>query len=157
MVAGALRAAAMMLVLYRLAHRLGGRVAATAAATAFLHLCAFGHLYFKGIFNWVLPYTYAATYGMLAATTSLCTPRPPRRAGSSGRPCPLGGVPGARRGCQARGISARGRRAPGLRGDHSPAPARILAGGGGPRSPSSAVPGFHSDIACSTITGGWFH
>src|SRR5262249_1389503 len=64
-------AALMALVVYFLALRLSDRLAATVVATAFLYLCAFGHYYFNGIFNWVMPYTYSATYGMLAAAASL--------------------------------------------------------------------------------------
>src|SRR5262249_22664577 len=71
MVAGAVSAALMAGVLYFLARCFAGRLAATVVATAFLYLCAFGHYYWNGIFNWVLPYSYAATYGMLSATTSL--------------------------------------------------------------------------------------
>jgi hypothetical protein len=35
------------------------------------HPCAFAHLSPPAIFNFVLPYTYSATYGILAATASL--------------------------------------------------------------------------------------
>jgi hypothetical protein len=44
---------------------------ATLVAAAFFYLCAFGHYLWNGIFTWVAPYTYSATYGMLAATASL--------------------------------------------------------------------------------------
>ena len=71
MTAGVVSAVAMAVILHLLAMRLMGRVAATAVAVAFLYLCAFGHYYFNHIFTWVLPYTYSATYGMLAATASL--------------------------------------------------------------------------------------
>jgi hypothetical protein len=69
--AGAASAALMCALLYLLARRFTGRVGAATAAVAFLYLCAFGHYYVNGIFNWVLPYNYGATYGMLAATASL--------------------------------------------------------------------------------------
>jgi hypothetical protein len=71
MTAGGASAALMAVVLYLLVRRFTGRVGAATAAAAFLYLCAFGHYYVNGIFNWVLPYSYAATYGMLAATASL--------------------------------------------------------------------------------------
>jgi len=71
MAAGVASAAAMAELLRALGQRLVGTVAATAIAAAFLYLCAFGHYYFNNIFNWPLPYTYSATYGMLAATASL--------------------------------------------------------------------------------------
>ena len=71
MAAGVASAAAMAVLLYLLARRLSDRVTATVVATAFLYLCAFGHYYFNAIFTWVLPYTYSATYAMLAATASL--------------------------------------------------------------------------------------
>ena len=69
--AGVASAAAMAELLRALGRRLLPTVAATAVAAAFLYLCAFGDYYFHNIFNWVLPYTYSATYGMLAATASL--------------------------------------------------------------------------------------
>src|ERR1041385_5087943 len=57
MAAGIVSAGAMVLVLYALARRLAGGLAATAVGVAFLYLCAFGHYYFNHIFTWVLPYT----------------------------------------------------------------------------------------------------
>ncbi|MCK6473726.1 MAG: glycosyltransferase family 39 protein [Planctomycetes bacterium] len=69
--AGATSAALMCLVLYRLARQFVDRASATLAAAAFLYLCGFAHLNFYSIFNFVLPYTFAATYGMLFAATSL--------------------------------------------------------------------------------------
>jgi hypothetical protein len=71
MAAGVASAAAMAELLRSLGQRLVGSIAATVIAAAFLYLCAFGHYYFNNIFNWPLPYTYSATYGMLAATASL--------------------------------------------------------------------------------------
>jgi hypothetical protein len=69
--AGLVSAALMCALLYALGARLAGRLGATVAAAAFLYLCAFAHLYHAAIFNWVLPYAFPATYGMLAATASL--------------------------------------------------------------------------------------
>jgi len=71
MAAGAVSAALMCALLYALTRQFTGRLPATLAAGAFLYLCAFGHLYWNGSFNWVLPYSYAATYGMVAGTASL--------------------------------------------------------------------------------------
>jgi len=71
MAAGVASAVAMAELLRALGQRLMGTIAATAVATAFLYLCAFGHYYLNNIFNWPMPYTYSATYGMLAATASL--------------------------------------------------------------------------------------
>jgi hypothetical protein len=69
--AGLVSAALMTWVLYRLARRFVNRPMATMTAGGFLYLCAFGHLSPPAIFNFVLPYTYSATYGILAATASL--------------------------------------------------------------------------------------
>ncbi len=69
--AGLLTAALMTVVLYRLARQFMGRPMATLTASAFLYLCAFAHLSPPSIFNFVLPYTYSATYGTLAASASL--------------------------------------------------------------------------------------
>jgi hypothetical protein len=71
MAAGAVSAALMCVLVYLLARRFTGRVGAATVAAAFVYLCAFGHYYVNGSFNWVLPYNYGATYGMLAATASL--------------------------------------------------------------------------------------
>jgi hypothetical protein len=71
MTAGAVSAALMTWLLYRLARQFTGRLAASLTATAFVYLCGFGHIYVAGIFNFVFPYAYAATYGMLLATASL--------------------------------------------------------------------------------------
>ncbi|HWP66557.1 MAG TPA: hypothetical protein VNO26_11645 [Candidatus Limnocylindria bacterium] len=58
-------------LLWALTARLGGVVLAAVASSAFLALCAFNHYYVSDIFNWVTPYAYPATYGMLFATGSL--------------------------------------------------------------------------------------
>jgi hypothetical protein len=69
--AGLVSAVLMTIVLWALARRLGGAIAAALVATAFVSLCAFGHYYLNDIFNWATPYAYPATYGMLCATGSL--------------------------------------------------------------------------------------
>jgi hypothetical protein len=69
--AGVVSAALMTLGLYRLARFFVPRWASAALAVAFLYLCAFAHLYVGAIFNFVLPYTFAATYGIVAAAWSL--------------------------------------------------------------------------------------
>jgi hypothetical protein len=69
--AGIASAALLCVALYRLATFFFPRFGATAVVVSFLYLCAFAHLYVGAIFNFVLPYTFAATYGMVAATWSL--------------------------------------------------------------------------------------
>jgi hypothetical protein len=69
--AGIASAALMALALYRLARFFLPRWASAALVVAFLYLCAFAHLYVGAIFNFVLPYTFAATYGIVAAAWSL--------------------------------------------------------------------------------------
>lgn len=69
--AGAVSAALLALVLHRLARQFCGRLLSAAVVIAFVYLCAFRTLDQAAIFNFVLPYTFAATYGMLAAATSL--------------------------------------------------------------------------------------
>ena len=71
MAAGVAAAALMTWLLYRLARQFCGRLGASLAATAFVYLCAFGHLYLNGIFNFALPYSYGAVYGALSAVASL--------------------------------------------------------------------------------------
>jgi len=61
----------MAALLWAIAFRLAGPLAAALAAAAFVSLCAFGHYYVNDIFNWVTPYAYPATYGMVLATASL--------------------------------------------------------------------------------------
>ena len=71
-VAGIASAALMCGALWMLARRLAGVVAATLVALAFVYACAFPHLHpDSGIFNFALPYTFSATYGIVAATWSL--------------------------------------------------------------------------------------
>jgi hypothetical protein len=71
MAAGAASAVAMALMLRALATERAGALAGTATAVAFVYLCGFAHLYAYPPFNWIMPYNYSATYGMLAATASL--------------------------------------------------------------------------------------
>ena len=68
---GLLAAAMMCLLVYRLTRCFAGPWGATTAAAGFLYICAFAHLTGNGIFNFVLPYTPAATYGILLVTASL--------------------------------------------------------------------------------------
>ncbi len=58
-------------VLYRFARCFMPRLGATAITLSFLYICAFGHLTPNSAFNYMLPYTPVATYGMLTALTSL--------------------------------------------------------------------------------------
>jgi hypothetical protein len=69
--AGVASAAALAVALVAVVEPLAGRWAACAGAFAFVHGCAFKHLGNLAIFNWAMPYTYAATYGMLASVGSL--------------------------------------------------------------------------------------
>lgn len=69
--AGLVSVALMSALLWALGGRLAGTLAAAAVTAAFLSLCAFGHYYVSDIFNWVTPYAYPATYGMIFATASL--------------------------------------------------------------------------------------
>ncbi|MCW8134023.1 MAG: hypothetical protein KIS92_26995, partial [Planctomycetota bacterium] len=71
MAAGWLSALAATALVYRIVKLFAGRWTATWCGVAFLYLCAFGHYSMNAIFNWMLPYTYAATYGMLFAVASL--------------------------------------------------------------------------------------
>lgn len=50
---------------------LAGPLAATATGLAYLYCCAFAHLHYANVFNWVLPYLAASTYGMLLAIWSV--------------------------------------------------------------------------------------
>lgn len=69
--AGLVTAAAMGAALFFLARRFLGRAPATAVAVTFFYACAFAHLTSNAIFNFVLPYSYAATYGVLLGCLSL--------------------------------------------------------------------------------------
>ena len=69
--AGIASAALMCLGLYRLSRSFLNPWPSAVIAAAFLYLCAFAHLYPYPIFNFVLPYSYASTYGIVAATWSI--------------------------------------------------------------------------------------
>lgn len=69
--AGLISALLSTIALYLLARMFLGRPAATIVVVAEIYLFFFAHLTLNPSFNFVLPYSYAATYGMLAATTSL--------------------------------------------------------------------------------------
>ncbi|WP_224984272.1 ArnT family glycosyltransferase [Geomonas agri] len=69
--AGATSALIAGFTLYALGRRFISRLGATIVVLSFFYLCAFSHYLQRGIFNWVLPHTFAATYGMLAALLSL--------------------------------------------------------------------------------------
>ncbi|MCZ7648432.1 MAG: glycosyltransferase family 39 protein [Planctomycetota bacterium] len=63
--------ALLSFLLYRLARLFVDRLGASAATVAVLFLCVFGSYIPNGGFNFVLPYTFTATYGLLAALASL--------------------------------------------------------------------------------------
>jgi len=69
--AGLTIAALMCVLLYRLVRCFAGRLCACSVTVAFIYICAFAHLSLNASFNFVIPYTFAATYGMLFATASL--------------------------------------------------------------------------------------
>lgn len=50
---------------------LAGSVAAAVTGVAFAYCCAFAHLHYANVFNWVLPYGFPSTYGMLCAIWSV--------------------------------------------------------------------------------------
>jgi hypothetical protein len=50
---------------------LAGSLAAAVVGLAYLYCCAFAHLHYANVFNWVLPYLAASTYGMLLAIWSV--------------------------------------------------------------------------------------
>jgi hypothetical protein len=63
--------ALMCLGLYRLSRSFLGPWPSATVAASFVYLCAFAHLNSSPIFNFVLPYSYASTYGIVAATWSV--------------------------------------------------------------------------------------
>jgi hypothetical protein len=67
LVTTALACAGVVAIVWRLA----GALAAALAGIAFSYCCGFAHLHYANVFNWVLPYGFAATYGMLAAIWSV--------------------------------------------------------------------------------------
>lgn len=69
--AGIASAALMCLGLYRLSRSFLNPWPSAIVAAAFVYLCAFAHLNPYPIFNFVLPYSYASTYGIVAAIWSV--------------------------------------------------------------------------------------
>ncbi|HET8542445.1 MAG TPA: hypothetical protein VFL83_21405 [Anaeromyxobacter sp.] len=69
--AGICSAVAMALLLRAIASALVPRGVAVALTISFVYVCAFQHLAPVPIFQFALPYTYAATYGIVCATASL--------------------------------------------------------------------------------------
>lgn len=69
--AGISSAALMCMGLYRLSRNFLNPWPSAVVAAAFLYLCAFAHLVQYPIFNFVLPYSYASTYGIVAAIWSI--------------------------------------------------------------------------------------
>ena len=70
--AGIASAALMCLGLYRLSRVFLGPWPSAIIAASFVYLCAFAHLIVSPpIFNFALPYSYASTYGIVAATWSV--------------------------------------------------------------------------------------
>jgi hypothetical protein len=69
--AGIVTAAVMASALYALARRYLGTWTSAAVAAAFVWTSAFAHLLPNASFNFILPYSFAATYGITAATLSL--------------------------------------------------------------------------------------
>lgn len=69
--AGLVSASIAVALIYRIAvHFVAGPVAAL-ASIAFIYVFVFGHLTDNSSFNFILPYTYSATYGIVAALASL--------------------------------------------------------------------------------------
>jgi hypothetical protein len=69
--AGLVSAVLAVAAIYRIATLLVGWPFAALTSVAFIYVCAFGHLTVNPSFNFALPYTYSATYGMVAALWSL--------------------------------------------------------------------------------------
>jgi hypothetical protein len=82
--AGIASAALLCAALYRIGRHFLGRVGSTAVVVTFIYLCAFAHLYVGAIFNFVLPYTFAATYGACAAAWTLALLLDHVRSGGAG-------------------------------------------------------------------------
>jgi hypothetical protein len=68
--AGLVSGGCVVALSYRIGRLFVGRAAATAGGTMIVFANVFGHLYPVNIFNFVLPYSYPATYGMVAALAS---------------------------------------------------------------------------------------
>ncbi len=69
--AGAVTAVLTTFTLYAISRQLIGRLGSATVAVCFVYVCAFAHIQPQGMFNWVLPHAYAATYGMFLALLSL--------------------------------------------------------------------------------------
>jgi hypothetical protein len=69
--AGLVSAALLVWLSYRTCRLFTGRLAAVATGAVVVFANAFGHLYPLHIFNFVLPYSYPATYGAIAGILSL--------------------------------------------------------------------------------------
>ncbi len=69
--AGILSAALLALALWLIVRRFADRLAATIVVVTFTYACAFSATAENLIFSFPLPYTFAATYGMLVAAWSL--------------------------------------------------------------------------------------
>ncbi len=69
--AGIVSAGLLCVALYGLGTSFLPRWAAATVVVASIYLCLFAHLYVGAIFNFALPYTFSATYGIVAATWSL--------------------------------------------------------------------------------------
>lgn len=71
MAAGVGAAALLCVLLYRTARLFLDRAASAGVTILFLYACAFAHLSTNGIFNFPLPYSCAATYGLASAFASV--------------------------------------------------------------------------------------
>lgn len=69
--AGIVSTALLALAIYRILRRFVAPLEAAVVVVAFLYICAFAHITMNASFNFVLPYSYSATYGMVAAVWSL--------------------------------------------------------------------------------------
>jgi hypothetical protein len=69
--AGAASAAILAALGYRILRLFVARLPAAVAATSLLYVSAFVQIYANNSFNFVMPYSYAATYGILAALGSV--------------------------------------------------------------------------------------
>jgi hypothetical protein len=69
--AGLVSAAAMCAALFAISRQFVGPWVSSAVAASFVYVCAFAQLQSLSIFNFVLPYSFSATYGAVAAAWSL--------------------------------------------------------------------------------------
>lgn len=70
-VSGALTICASSVLIYKISRAFLNIFIATFTAITFLFVFAFGNYYYAGIFNFILPYSYPATYGILFSLASL--------------------------------------------------------------------------------------